>query len=55
MPWQKMKKTDGQIKVHKTQYRKLKTTQHEPHQNFGVIKCASEGKADPAPHVAPVV
>ena len=30
------KKTNLHIIVHKTQHRKLKTTQHEPHQKLGV-------------------
>ena len=36
----------------KTQHRKLKNKQHEPHQKLGVISGAPEGSADPAPHVA---
>ena len=36
-PWPKQKKTNRQTNVHKTQYRKLKTEQHEPHQKLWVI------------------
>ena len=36
-PWLKKKRTNRQIIVHKTQHRKLKTKQHEPHLNLGVI------------------
>ena len=50
-----MKKTNRQVIVNKKQHRKLKTEQHEPHQKLGLISCAPEGLADPAPHVAPVV
>ena len=39
----KNKKTNRQIKVQKTQHRKLKTKQHEPHQKLGVISGAPEG------------
>ena len=31
----KNKKTNRQIILHKTQHRKLKTKQHEPHQKLG--------------------
>ena len=37
------KKTNRQIIVHKTQHRKLKTYQHEPHQKLEVISGALEG------------
>ena len=40
--------------VHMTQHRKLKNKQ-KLYQKLGVISCAQEGKADPAPHVAPAV
>ena len=39
----KNKKTNGQRIVQKTQYRKLKTKRHEPHQKLGVISDAPEG------------
>ena len=39
----KNKKTNRQIIVQKTQHRKLKTKQHKPHQNLGVISGALEG------------
>ena len=51
----KMKKTNRQTIVHMTQHRKLKNKQYKSHQELGVISGASEGYADPAPHVAPVV
>ena len=38
----KNKKTNRQIIVQKTQHRKLKTEQHEPHQNLGIITGAPE-------------
>ena len=47
-------KTNRQIKVHKTQPRKLKISQHEPHQKTGVISGAPEGLPEPAQHVASV-
>ena len=31
-PWLKMKRTNRQTIVHRTQHRKLKNKQHEPHQ-----------------------
>ena len=40
---------------HKTQYIKLKTKQHEPHQKLGMISDSLERYADPVPHVASVV
>ena len=39
----KNKKTNRQIIVQKTQHRKLKIKQHEPHQKLGVISEAAEG------------
>ena len=39
----KIKKTNRQIIVQKTQHTKLKTKQHEPHQKLGVISGAPEG------------
>ena len=54
-PWLKMKKTNRQTIVHKTQHRKLKTEQQEPHQKLGVISGAPEGWAYPAPYVTSVV
>ena len=44
--WLKHKKTNRQIIEHKTQHRKLKTKQHESHQNLGVIAGAPEGYVD---------
>ena len=52
MPWLKLKKTYRQIIVHLKQHRKLKTEQHEPHQNLGMIAGALDGKADPALQMA---
>ena len=37
------KQTNRQILVHKTQHRKLKTKQHEPHEKLGLISGAPEG------------
>ena len=42
-PWLKKKKTNRQTIVQKTQHRKLKIQQHEPHQKLGVILGAPEG------------
>ena len=49
------KKTNRQTIVHMTKHRKLKKKQHEPLQKIAVISGASEGWADSAPYVAPVV
>ena len=54
-PTAKSNKTNRQIIVQKTQRRKLKTKQHEPHQKHEVISSTPEGYADPAPLVAPVM
>ena len=38
-----MKRTNRQTIVHKTQHRKFKNKQHEPHQKLGVISGAPGG------------
>lgn len=50
-PWLQKRETNLQLRVHKTQHRKIKIKQHEVHPKLGMVSGHPPGLTEIAPHV----